>query len=198
MHWTDDTCQCHLGEILGEREEHMRALLSVLMIGGAILGSPGIANSEASDAEAMVAQLLWGLDPNSRLTGSHTWVVDGPASVQGRYSVTHRSACLFSASLERLVGTGRLVRIEYLLDFAAVHDFMAWYANPANTTIITKIEGRDWYTQRIVDKTAGHVLDCVRGNVQVFVAKGGSLDRVRAAFRELRTTFCPERPAKAA
>jgi hypothetical protein len=177
----------------------MRALLSALMIGGAILGSPGIANSEASDAEVVVARMLWGLDPHSRVTGNHTWVVDGPASVQGRYSVTRRSACLFSASMERPVGTGRPVRIEYLFDFAAVHDFMAWYANPVNSTIITKIEGRDWYTQRIVDQADGHVvLDGVRGNVQVFVAQGGSLERMRAAFREFRITFCPERPAKAA
>ena len=89
--------------------------------------------------------------------------------------------------------TGHFLRIDYSFDFALAHDYSAWFANGKDQTIITKIEGRSWYDQKVINEADGRTVQSVtRGSIHTFVA-GGSIERLYAAFNEFRINHCEER-----
>jgi hypothetical protein len=132
----------------------MKAVSAALLM-ALLLSVSGAAECEEVDAESVVAEMLWGLDPRSRVAGDGTWVITDSVHVREKYSIARQSNCLFRASLERSFGRDRPIAIEYSFDFGAVHEFSAWRANPLQSAIITRIQGRDWYTQKIVATVNG-------------------------------------------
>jgi hypothetical protein len=146
-------------------------------------------------AEELVALMIWGLEPASRTERANTWEVEEPDGDRAIFSVSRVSDCRFSVSVEKRVArTGHMLKIDYSCDFAAVRDYSAWLANGKDQRIITKIEGKNWYDQRVINKADGHALQSItHGSIYAFVAGGGSIERLQAAFNDFRINHCEAR-----
>ena len=82
-------------------------------------------------------------------------------------------------------GEHDVLEFEYLLDFAAVHDYSAWFANGIDRRIIVKIEGKNWYSKTVRSTATGRVVQTISsGSVDAHVVAGGSVGapagRIRA------------------
>ena len=87
-----------------------------------------------------------------------------------------------------------MLEFEYLLDFAAVHDYSAWFANGIDRRIIVKIEGKNWYSKTVRSTATGRVVQTISGgSVDAHVVAGGSVERLQDAFARFRRSFCPGR-----
>jgi len=84
-----------------------------------------------------------------------------------------------------------VLEFDYVLNFAAVHDYSVWFANGRDQRIIVKVEGERWYSKTVRSEATGRVVYNVStGNVDAHVAGGGSVERLRNAFAYFRATFC--------
>lgn len=150
---------------------------------------------EAQSAEELLALMIWGLDPASQSERANTWKVEDHDGERATISVSRLSDCLFSASVERrLARTGHILQIGYSFDFAAVRDYSVWFANDKDQRIITKVEGNAWYDQRAINQVDGRTVQSIKqGRIHAFVAAGGPIERLRAAFEEFRINHCKTR-----
>jgi hypothetical protein len=150
---------------------------------------------EVRSGEELVALMIWGLEPATRTERANTWEVEEPHGDRAIISVSRLSDCLFSVSVERpLARTRHILKIDYSFDFAAVRDYSAWLANGKDQRIITKIEGKNWYDQRVINKANGRAVQTItHGSIHAFVAGGGSIERLRAAFNDFRINHCKAR-----
>jgi hypothetical protein len=80
-----------------------------------------------------------------------------------------------------------MLEFEYVLNFAAVQDFRAWLANGHDRRIIVKIAGPGWYSKTVRSRATGRVVQNIsEGSVGVYLAGGGSVERLQAAFAHVR------------
>jgi hypothetical protein len=171
-------------------------VFTVLAIGIVLAVTPAASTLPAArSAEELLVLMIWGLEPASQGERTNTWEVEQPDGERATISVSGLSDCIFSVSVERrLARTGDMLKVDYAFDFAAVRNYDAWLVNGKDERIITKIEGKDWYDQRVVNKASGRtMLSIKQGSIHAFVASGGSIERQQAAFNEFRINHCKAR-----
>lgn len=85
-----------------------------------------------------------------------------------------------------------MLKLQYSLDFSAVTEYDAWLANDRGKAIIIKIEGAGWYSMSVLNPTSDRVLEVIKsGNVVANVAASGAVERLRSAYLDFRTNYCP-------
>lgn len=175
----------------------MKSLPFMVLAVGVLLAAAPAASTPLGErsAEELVALMIWGLEPASRTEQANAWQVEEPDGDRAIISVSRLSNCLFSVSMEKRVArTGHVLKIDYSFDFAAVRDYSAWLANGKDQRIITKIEGKNWYDQRVINTADGHTVQSIpHGSIHAFVAGGGSIERLQAAFNDFRVNHCKAR-----
>ena len=176
-----------------------RFVHSALLAGAAILGtaSLGPIPASAQSAEETVAFMLWGLEEgaSTKRLSRNRWQTQEHDGGRSSFSIQRLTSCVFRVSYQaQRAGVPDAMEFEYVLNFAAVHDFRAWLANGRDQRIIVKIEGRSWYRKTVHSKTTGRgVFNIGAGSVGIFVASGGSVERLQDAFAYFRSAFCPGR-----
>ena len=168
------------------------ALLATAAILGVVSAAPILASQES--AEETVAIMLWGLkeDAKTKRLAEHLWEAKSHNGDRSSFRILRLSDCRFRVSSQvRQAGTLHVLELDYVLDFAAVHDYSAWFANGKDQRIIVKIEGQGWYSKTVRSKATGRVVYSVSaGNVDAYVAGGGSVERLQDAFAHFRSAFC--------
>jgi hypothetical protein len=169
---------------------------SGLLVGVALLGVVFLAPTPASaqSAEETVAFMLWGLQEGSRTKrlSETLWEAESQNGDRSTFSIKRVTDCRFrvSSTVQR-AGMPDALEFDYVLDFAAVNDYGAWLANGRDHRIIVKIEGQGWYSKTARSKATGRVVYKVpAGNVDAYVADGGSVERLQSAFTHFRSAFC--------
>jgi hypothetical protein len=185
-----------------------RTARSALLAGAAILGTASLvpAPARTQSAEETVAFMLWGLEAgaSTKRLLQNRWQTQEDDGGRSSFSVQRLTDCVFRVSYQaRRAGVPDVLEFEHVLNFAAVHDFRAWFANGRDQRIIVKIEGQRWYSKTVRSKTTGRVVQNTdSGNVDVYVANGGSVERLESAFSRFRSAFCrgrslhPDEPAQ--
>jgi hypothetical protein len=170
-----------------------------LLAGAAIFGTgsqPVLASVHS--AEETVAFMLWGLEEgaSTKRLSQNTWETQEHDSGRSRFTVQRLTDCVFRVSYQaQRAGVGDVMEFEYVLNFAAVHDYRAWFANGRDQRIIVKIEGHSWYSKMVRSGATGRVVHAIStGNVDAYVASGGSVQRLLDTFAYFRSTFCGGRP----
>jgi hypothetical protein len=173
-----------------------RFIRSALLAGAAILAVASVRPSptRAQSAVETVALMLWGLQSGSKtMRMSETlWATEDQNGGNSTFGIVQLTDCQFRVSSE-VQRAGMLDRLEfdYVLNFAAVDSYSAWAANGHDHRIIVKIEGQGWYSKTVRSKATGRVVYGISaGSVDVFVADGGPVERLRGAFAHFRSAFC--------
>jgi hypothetical protein len=170
------------------------ALLAV----AAILGGAPIAPAAAQSAEEAVAIMLWGLEEGAKTkrVGKSAWETEDADGDRSSLSIQRLTDCRFRVASEVQRGsTSDVLEFDYVLDFAAVNDYSAWFANGRDQRIIVKLEGHTWYSKTVRSGATGRVVYNVReGNIDTYIARGGSVERLRSAFAFFRSAFCRQAP----
>jgi hypothetical protein len=167
-----------------------------LLAAAAILGGASVSPvpAAAQSAERTVALMLWGLEEDSKtkLVAENLWEAEGYNGDRSRFHIVRLTGCRFHVSSQmQRAGMLDVLEADYVLDFGAVHDYSAWFANGSDQRIIVKIEGRSWYNKTVRSRTTGRVLQMITGgNVDAYVANGGSVERLRRAFAEFSSAVC--------
>ena len=116
----------------------------------------------------------------------------GPNGDRSSFAILRLTDCSFHISSEVQRGdTLDVLEFEYVLDFAAVKDYSAWFANGRDQRIIVKIEGESWYSKSVRSRATGRVVQSISaGSVDAYVAGGGSVERLQSTFAHFRSAFC--------
>ena len=138
---------------------------------------------------------MWGLEKSLRLgpIGANRW---SSAHYDGRllvFEIRRLSDCRYHANVLKQLpdSSGTILEFDYSLDFSEVTQYDAWVANNRTDAIIIKIEGTRWYNKRVVNPANARVLQDIKGGgVDVNLAAGGSVERLRNAFLAFRTSQC--------
>lgn len=174
-------------------ERFARPALLAAAIVGVVSAAPILASPQS--AEETVAIMLWGLeeDAKTKRLANDLWEAKGHNGDRSSFRVLRLSDCRFRVSSQvRRAGTLDVLEFDYLLDFAAVHDYSAWLANGWDRRIIVKIEGQSWYSKTVRSKATGRVVQNISaGSVDVYVAGGGSVERLQSTYAYFRSAFCP-------
>jgi hypothetical protein len=167
-----------------------------LVAAAAILGGASVSPmpAAAQSAERTVALMLWGLeeDPRTKRVAENLWEAEGYNGDRSRFHILRLTDCRFHVSSQvQRAGMLDVLEVDYVLDFGAVHDYSAWFANGRDQRIIIKVEGQSWYSKTVRSKTTGRVLQNITGgNVDAYVANGGSPERLRRTFAKFSSAFC--------
>jgi hypothetical protein len=167
-----------------------------LVAAAAILGGASVSPipAAAQSAERTVAFMLWGLeeDPKIQRVAENLWEAEGYDGDRSRFHILRLTDCRFHVSSQvQRAGMLDVLEVDYVLDFGAVHEYSAWFANDSDQRIIVKIEGQSWYNKTVRSKTTGRVLQKITGgNVDAYVANGGSPERLRRTFVNFSSAFC--------
>lgn len=167
-----------------------------VLVGAAILGgaSPAPIPAEVQFAERTVAFMLWGLeeDAKTKRLAENLWETEGHDGERSRFHILRLTDCRFHVSSQvQRASMLNVLEFDYVLDFGAVHDYSAWFANGSDPRIIVKIEGQSWYSKTVRSKTTGRVLQKITdGSVDAYVANGGSPERLRRTFANSSSGFC--------
>lgn len=148
-------------------------------------------------AEELVALMLWGLEEGAKTkrVSESGWEAEGHDGDRSSFGITRLTDCLFRVSGHvRRAGMHDVLEFDYVLNFAAVHDYSAWLANGRDRRIIVKVEGRSWYSKTVRSKAAGRIVYSIDwGNIDTYVADGGSVERLQSAFAHFQSAFCRHR-----
>ena len=167
-----------------------------LLAAAALLGGVSIAPipAAAQSAEETVAFMLWGLDEGAKTksVANNLWEAEGHNGDRSSFGILRLTDCRFRVSSQvQRAGTLEVLEFDYVLDFAAVHDYSAWFANGSDQRIIVKVEGTSWYSKTVRSKATGRVVYHIsEGNVDAYVAGGGSVERLQSTFAHFRSAFC--------
>jgi hypothetical protein len=170
-----------------------------LLATAAILGAACLAPmpAAAQSAEETVAFMLWGLEQGAQTkrVADNQWEAEDHNGDRSSVGIQRLTDCRFRVSGQvRRAGALDVLELDYILDFASVHDYSAWFANGRDQRIIVKIEGMSWYSKTVRSRaTSQVVLSISRGSVDTYIAAGGSLERLLAAFEHFRHAFCRDR-----
>lgn len=167
-----------------------------LFAGAAILGSASLVpvRASAQSAEETVAFMLWGLEEgaSTKRLSENRWETQAHNSDRSIISIQRLTDCVFRISYQtQRAGMPNVLEFDYILNFAAVYGYHAWFANGRDQRIIVKIEGRSWYSKTVRSKATGRVVyDVSAGNLDVYVARGRSVQRLQDTFAYFRSAFC--------
>ena len=156
--------------------------------------------ASAQSAEETLAVMLWGLQEGAKTKGvsENLWEVDDDDGARSSFRIRRLTDCRFgvSSQVHRTDRSG-VLEFDYVLNFAAVHGYSAWFANGRDGRIIVKIEGQGWYSKTVRSNATGRVVYRIyAGNVDAYAAGGGSVERLQCAFAYFRSTFCrPDQPS---
>jgi hypothetical protein len=171
-----------------------RALLAAV----ALLGGAPIAPAAAQSAEETIAIMLWGLEEGAKTirVGKNAWETEDADGGRSSLAILRLTDCRFRIANEvQRGGTSDVLEFDYVLDFAAVNDYSAWFANGRDQRVIVKIEGHSWYSKTVRSKAIGRVVYSVReGSIDTYVARAGCVERLRSAFAYFRSAFCRRSP----
>jgi hypothetical protein len=156
--------------------------------------SPAPKPAAPQSAEEMVAFMLWGLEDGAttKRVAENGWAAEGHNGDRIIFGILRLTDCRFrvSSQLQR-AGAHDVLEFDYVLDFAAVHSYSAWFANGRDQRIIVKIEGHGWYSKTVRSKATGQLVQNVSaGSVDTYMAGGGSVERLQSTFAHFRSTFC--------
>jgi hypothetical protein len=167
-----------------------------VLAGVGLLGVVSLAPTPANaqSAEETVAFMLWGLQEGSRTRrlSETLWEAENQNGDRSTFSIKRVTNCRFrvSSTVQRAEMLD-VLEFEYVLNLAAVNDYSAWLANGRDQRIIVKIEGQSWYSKTARSKATGRVVYSIpAGNVDAYVADGGSVERFQSAFAHFRSVFC--------
>jgi hypothetical protein len=150
--------------------------------------------ASAQSAEESVAFMLWGLEEGGKTKrlSENRWETEGHNGDRSRFGIERLADCLFRVSSHvQRASMPDVLELDYVLNFAAVHDYSAWFANGRDQRIIVKIEGRAWYSKAVRSRSTGRVVyNISAGNVDAHVAGGGSVERLLGTFAYFRSAFC--------
>ena len=151
----------------------------------------------AQSAEETVAFMVWGLEEGAKTkrVTENVWEAEDPNGNRSGFAILRLTDCRFHISSEvQRGGTLDVLEFEYVLDFATVKDYSAWFANGRDQRIIVKIEGERWYSKSVRSRATGRaVQNITAGNVDAYVAGGGSVERLQSKFAHFRSTYCAGR-----
>ena len=152
----------------------------------------------AQSAEETVAFMLWGLEEGGKTkrVTDNVWEAEDPNGDRSSFAILRLTDCRFriSSNVQR-GGTLDVLEFDYVLDFAAVKNYSAWFANGRDERIIVKIDGEGWYSKSVRSRATGRVVQNISaGNVDAYVAGGGSVERLQSTFAHFRSAFCGGRP----
>lgn len=155
---------------------------------------PGTAAPRPVPPVDRVAFMLWGLEQGAKTKRMSEGVWETEERTGDRFSVkiVRITDCLFhiSGQVQR-ISMGHVLNVDSVLNFALVHDYSAWFANDIDRRIIVKIEGRGWYSKTVRSRATGRVVYAIsEGNIDAYVAGGGSVARLQKTFRHFRSAFC--------
>ena len=117
----------------------LRRLAGVAIVGAAFLAPMP---ASAQSAEETVAFMLWGLEEDGRTKrlSENLWEAEGHGGDQSSFRIQRLTDCLFRVSSQvRHAGVPDVLEFDYVLDFAAVKDYSAWFANGRDRRIIVKM-----------------------------------------------------------
>ena len=172
---------------------------SGLLAGLALLGVVSLAPlpAAAQSAEETVAFMLWGLQDGSEIErASRTlWEIERENGDRSTLGIVRVTDCRFHVSSKvQRAGMLDVLEFDYVLNFAAVNGYSAWLANGRDRRIIVKVEGQGWYSKTVRSKATGRVVYSIpAGNVDAYVANGGSVAQLQSTFAHFRSAFCPGR-----
>ena len=168
------------------------ALLAAAAILGGALSAP--IPAVAQSAEETIAIMLWGLEEGAKTkrVARNLWEAEDPNGNRSSFSILRLTDCRFRVTHQvHRTGTLDVLEFDNVLDFAAVNDYSAWFANGRDQRIIVKIEGHGWYSKTVRSKATGRVVQNIStGSVDVYLAGGGSVQRLQSAFAHFRSAFC--------
>ena len=151
----------------------------------------------AQSAEETVAFMLWGLEEGAKAkrVADNLWEAEGHNGDRSIVGIQRLTDCRFRVSSQvQRVSALDVLELDYILDFAAVRDYRAWFANASDQRIIVKIEGVSWYSKTVRSRaTSRVVLSISGGSVDIYIAAGSSLERLHGAFAHFRHAFCRDR-----
>jgi hypothetical protein len=155
---------------------------------------PGTAAPRPVPLVDTVAFMLWGLeeDAKTKRMSEGVWETEDHTGNRSSVNIVRITDCLFriSGQVQR-ISMGHVLDVDSVLDFALVHDYSAWFANDIDRRIIVKIEGRGWYSKTVRSRATGRVVYAIsEGNIDAYVADGGSVARLQNTFRHFRSAFC--------
>jgi hypothetical protein len=156
--------------------------------------APGPVPPVAQSAVDTVAFILWGLEEGAKTmhVSEGRWETEDHNGDRFSVNIVRVTDCLFRISSQvRRASMADVLEFDYFLNFALVHDYSAWSANDIDRRIIVKIEGRGWYSKTVRSKATGRVVYTIsEGNIDAYVADGGSVARLQNTFRYFRSAFC--------
>src|SRR5262245_39387815 len=165
-----------------------------LVAAAAILCGDAIVPAAAQSAEETIAIMLWGLEEgaNTKRVGKSAWETEDADGDRSSLSIRRLSDCRFRIANEvQRSGSFDVLEFDHVLDFAAVNDYSAWFANGRDQRIVVKIEGHNWYSKTVRSKATGRVVYNIReGNIDTYVARGACVECLRSAFSHFRSAFC--------
>jgi hypothetical protein len=174
------------------------ALLAAAAILGAVCLAPMPA--AAQSAEETVAFMLWGLEQGAQTkrVADNQWEAEDHNGDRSSVGIQRLTDCRFRVSGQvRRAGAVDVLELDYILDFASVHDYSAWFANGRDQRIIVKIEGKSWYSKTVRSRATGRALQSISaGSVDAYVAAGGSVERLQGAYAHFRHAFCRVTPQR--
>ena len=141
------------------------------LLAGAIFGSASLmpAPASAQFAEETVAFMLWGLEQgaSTKRLSQNRWETQEHDGGRSSFCIQRLTDCVFRVSYRaQRASVPDVMEFDYVLNFAAVHDYRAWFANGRDQRIIVKIEGHSWYSKTVRSKATGRVVyDISAGNV---------------------------------
>jgi hypothetical protein len=169
---------------------------SALLGGAAILAVVSLRPSptRAQSAVETVALMLWGMQGSSKTKrmSETLWATEDQNGDRSTFGIVQLTGCQFRVSREvRRAGMIDTLEFDYVLNFAAVNGYSAWLANGRDRRIIVKVEGQGWYSRTVRSKATGRVVYSIpAGNVDAYVANGGSVERLQSAYAHFRSAFC--------
>jgi hypothetical protein len=170
------------------------AVLVVLGLLGSGTATPAPVPPLALSAADTIAFMLWGLEEGAKTKHVSEGVWETENQNGGRFSVNivRVADCLFSVSGQmQRASMADVLEFHYVLNFDLVREYNAWPANDIDHRIIVKIEGRGWYNKTVRSTATGRIVYAIReGDVDAYVADGGSVARLQSTFRYFRSTFC--------
>jgi hypothetical protein len=168
--------------------------LTVLGFLGPGTATPRPVAPVAQSAADTVAFILWGVEEGAKTkhVSEGVWETEDHNGNRFSVNIVRVTDCLFRISSQvQRVSMAFALEFDYVLNFALVDDYSAWSANDIDRRIIVKIEGRGWYSKTVRSKATGRVVYTIsEGNIDAYVADGGSVAPLQNTFQYFRSAFC--------